>query len=181
MGVLSSGLFRPIGVAAGRGGLGGGADDAEPAGQEPQQERVGQQFREVCLGHEIRPVGALQDGDRRARHRVDQHSEGEPAGDRQDLAGKRAAVYTGGAFKAFSLVRSLRTLGMKTVLAGSQTGNQDDYRLLRELCDDDTILGEDGGDLIFGNSGDDDINGGKGILIKILSHNRIENCCVVVS
>jgi nitrogenase molybdenum-iron protein alpha/beta subunit len=39
---------------------------------------------------------------------------------RQDLAGKRAAVYTGGAFNAFSLVRSLRTLGMKTVLAGSQ-------------------------------------------------------------
>ena len=62
---------------------------------------------------------------------------------RCDLAGKRAAVYTGGAFKAFSLVRSLRTLGMKTVLAGSQTGNQDDYRLLRELCDDDTILVDD--------------------------------------
>ena len=62
---------------------------------------------------------------------------------RQDLAGKRAAVYTGGAFKAFSLVRSLRTLGMKTVLAGSQTGNRDDYRLLRELCDEDTILVDD--------------------------------------
>jgi nitrogenase molybdenum-cofactor synthesis protein NifE len=62
---------------------------------------------------------------------------------RQDLAGKRAAVYTGGAFKAFSLVRSLRTLGMKTVLAGSQTGNREDYRLLRELCDDDTILVDD--------------------------------------
>ncbi len=59
------------------------------------------------------------------------------------LSGKRAAVYTGGAFKAFSLVRSLRTLGMKTVLAGSQTGNRDDYRLLRELCDEDTILVDD--------------------------------------
>jgi nitrogenase molybdenum-cofactor synthesis protein NifE len=62
---------------------------------------------------------------------------------RKDLQGKRAAVYTGGAFKAFSLVRSLRTLGMKTVLAGSQTGNKDDYRLLRELCDEDTILVDD--------------------------------------
>ena len=62
---------------------------------------------------------------------------------RKDLQGKRAAVYTGGAFKAFSLVRSLRTLGMKTVLAGSQTGNRDDYRLLRELCDEDTILVDD--------------------------------------
>jgi len=62
---------------------------------------------------------------------------------RKDLQGKRAAVYTGGAFKAFSLVRSLRTLGMKTVMAGSQTGNADDYRLLRELCDEDTILVDD--------------------------------------
>ena len=47
---------------------------------------------------------------------------------RKDLDGKRAAIYTGGAFKAFSLVRSLRTLGMKTVVAGSQTGNREDYR-----------------------------------------------------
>jgi nitrogenase molybdenum-cofactor synthesis protein NifE len=62
---------------------------------------------------------------------------------RGDLQGKRAAVYTGGAFKAFSLVRSLRALGMKTVLAGSQTGNKEDYALLRELCDEDTILVDD--------------------------------------
>ncbi|MFW6171009.1 MAG: nitrogenase component 1, partial [Planctomycetota bacterium] len=62
---------------------------------------------------------------------------------RGELEGKRAAVYTGGAFKAFSLVRSLRTLGMKTVLAGSQTGNQEDYRLLGELCDPGTVLLDD--------------------------------------
>jgi nitrogenase molybdenum-cofactor synthesis protein NifE len=62
---------------------------------------------------------------------------------RTDLEGKRAAIYTGGAFKAFSLVRSLRTLGMKTVLAGSQTGNQDDYQLLRDLCDEGTVLVDD--------------------------------------
>ena len=62
---------------------------------------------------------------------------------RQALQGRRAAVYTGGAFKAFSLVRSLRTLGMTTVVAGSQTGNQEDYRLLRELCDEGTILVDD--------------------------------------
>lgn len=62
---------------------------------------------------------------------------------KKDLTGKRAGVYTGGAFKAFSLVRSLRTLGMKTVVAGSQTGNQDDYQQLKELCDDDTILVDD--------------------------------------
>lgn len=62
---------------------------------------------------------------------------------RKDLEGKRAAVYTGGAFKAFSLVRSLRTLGMKTVLAGSQTGNKEDYKLLGELCDEGTVLVDD--------------------------------------
>ncbi len=62
---------------------------------------------------------------------------------RRELEGRRAGVYTGGAFKAFSLVRSLRTLGMKTVLAGSQTGNQQDYRLLRELCDEGTVLVDD--------------------------------------
>jgi nitrogenase molybdenum-cofactor synthesis protein NifE len=62
---------------------------------------------------------------------------------REKLEGKRAAVYTGGAFKAFSLVRSLRTLGMKTVIVGSQTGNKEDYQLLRELCDEGTILVDD--------------------------------------
>lgn len=62
---------------------------------------------------------------------------------RQALEGRRAAVYTGGAFKAFSLVRSLRTLGMKTVLVGSQTGNREDYELLRDLCDEGTILVDD--------------------------------------
>ncbi len=62
---------------------------------------------------------------------------------RAALSGRRAAVYVGGAFKAFSLVRSLRTLGMKTVLVGSQTGNQEDYKLLRELCDEGTVLVDD--------------------------------------
>lgn len=60
-----------------------------------------------------------------------------------ELSGKRAAIYTGGAFKAFSLVRSLRMLGVETVIAGSQTGNRDDYQLLRELCGEDAILVDD--------------------------------------
>ena len=62
---------------------------------------------------------------------------------RADLEGRRGAVYVGGAFKAFSLVRALRTLGMKTVVAGSQTGNRDDYEGLRELCDEGTVLIDD--------------------------------------
>jgi nitrogenase molybdenum-cofactor synthesis protein NifE len=62
---------------------------------------------------------------------------------RKDLEGKRAAIYTGGAFKVFSLVRSLRTIGMKTVVAGSQTGTKDDYKQLHELCDEGVVLLDD--------------------------------------
>ncbi|MGA3126714.1 MAG: nitrogenase iron-molybdenum cofactor biosynthesis protein NifE [Candidatus Korobacteraceae bacterium] len=62
---------------------------------------------------------------------------------RKALEGKRAAIYVGGAFKAFSLVNALRLLGMTTVMVGSQTGNQDDYEQLRELCDEGTIIADD--------------------------------------
>lgn len=62
---------------------------------------------------------------------------------RQELTGKRAAIYTGGAFKAFSLVRALRTLGIQTVVAGSQTGNREDYEQLAELCDPGTVIVDD--------------------------------------
>ncbi|MBF0619673.1 MAG: nitrogenase iron-molybdenum cofactor biosynthesis protein NifE [Candidatus Omnitrophica bacterium] len=61
----------------------------------------------------------------------------------QALQGKKAAIYVGGSFKAFSLVRALRLLGMKTVLAGSQTGNKSDYEQLKELCDEGTIIIDD--------------------------------------
>jgi len=59
------------------------------------------------------------------------------------LQGKRAAIYVGGAFKAVSLIKALHLLGMKVVLAGSQTGNQDDYRQLKEMCDEGTIIVDD--------------------------------------
>jgi nitrogenase molybdenum-cofactor synthesis protein NifE len=62
---------------------------------------------------------------------------------RKALEGKRAAIYVGGAFKAFSLVAALRLLGMTTVMVGSQTGNKDDYEQLRELCDEGTIIADD--------------------------------------
>jgi nitrogenase molybdenum-cofactor synthesis protein NifE len=62
---------------------------------------------------------------------------------RTDLTGKRAAIYTGGAFKAFSLVRALRTIGMETVVVGSQTGTKEDYQQLRDICDPGTILVDD--------------------------------------
>ncbi len=59
------------------------------------------------------------------------------------LTGKKAAVYVGGAFKAFALVRALRLLGMKVVMVGSQTGNKDDYQQLQSLCDEGTIIVDD--------------------------------------
>ncbi len=62
---------------------------------------------------------------------------------RADLDGKKAAVYVGGAFKAFSLVRALRTLGMVTSVIGTQTGDAEDYAQLREMCDPGTIVVDD--------------------------------------
>lgn len=62
---------------------------------------------------------------------------------KKDLKGKKAAIYVGGAFKAFSLIKALKHLGMQVVLAGSQTGNSDDYRLLREMCDHGTVILDD--------------------------------------
>jgi len=59
------------------------------------------------------------------------------------LSGKRAAIYVGGAFKAFSMIKALRTFGMEVVLAGSQTGNEDDYNLLRDMCEDGTVIVDD--------------------------------------
>jgi nitrogenase molybdenum-iron cofactor biosynthesis protein NifE len=59
------------------------------------------------------------------------------------LRGKKAAIYVGGAFKAISLVKALRLIGIKTVIAGTQTGNTEDYKLLETICDDGCILVDD--------------------------------------
>lgn len=60
-----------------------------------------------------------------------------------DLKGKKAAVYTGGAFKAFSLVKAFRHLGMQVSIVGSQTGTEEDYRELAEISDPGTIIVDD--------------------------------------
>lgn len=62
---------------------------------------------------------------------------------RKRLKGKKVALYVGGAFKAFSLVLALRALGMQTVLAGTQTGNAEDYAQLQEICDPGTVIVDD--------------------------------------
>jgi nitrogenase molybdenum-cofactor synthesis protein NifE len=61
----------------------------------------------------------------------------------KDLRGKKAAVYVGGSFKAFSLVKALRHLGISTALVGSQTGSSKDYEYLKQFCDEGTILVDD--------------------------------------
>ncbi len=62
---------------------------------------------------------------------------------RKDLEGKKAAVYVGGAFKAFSLVKCFRHLGMKVVVVGSQTGTEEDYKELAAITDEGTIIVDD--------------------------------------
>jgi len=69
----------------------------------------------------------------------------------KDLCGKKAAIYVGGAFKAFSLVKAFRLLGMQVVLVGSQTGTREDYGELYEICDEGTIIVDDSNPLELSN------------------------------
>lgn len=62
---------------------------------------------------------------------------------KQKLAGKKAAIYVGGSFKAISLIKALRLIGVQTVVVGSQTGTPDEYEIIRKLCDDGTIIVDD--------------------------------------
>jgi nitrogenase molybdenum-cofactor synthesis protein NifE len=69
---------------------------------------------------------------------------------RKKLLGKTAAVYVGGAFKAFSLIKAFRHIGMKVVLVGSQTGTEEDYREIQQACDPGTIIVDDTNPLELG-------------------------------
>jgi nitrogenase molybdenum-cofactor synthesis protein NifE len=62
---------------------------------------------------------------------------------RKDLTGKKAALYVGGAFKAFSLIKAFRLLGMQVVMAGSQTGTSEDYEELHSVADEGTVIVDD--------------------------------------
>jgi len=59
------------------------------------------------------------------------------------LAGKKAAIFVGGGFKAISLIRQFDELGMKTVVVGTQTGKKDEYEIINSLVDEDTIVLDD--------------------------------------
>jgi nitrogenase molybdenum-cofactor synthesis protein NifE len=62
---------------------------------------------------------------------------------RKDLEGKKVAMYVGGSFKAFSLIKAFRHLGMRVVVVGSQTGTEEDYKELAEISDPGTIIVDD--------------------------------------
>jgi len=62
---------------------------------------------------------------------------------REKLEGKKAAIYVGGSFKAISLIKALRLIGVKTVVVGSQTGTSDEYEIIKQICDEGTIIVDD--------------------------------------
>lgn len=62
---------------------------------------------------------------------------------RKKLMGKKAAIYVGGSFKAISLIKALRLIGVQTVVVGSQSGTPEEYKLISELCDEGTIIVDD--------------------------------------
>jgi len=62
---------------------------------------------------------------------------------RTGLKGKRAAIYVGGGFKAISLIKQFRDLGMRTVMVGTQTGRVDEYEIIKNIADEGTIILDD--------------------------------------
>lgn len=62
---------------------------------------------------------------------------------RQRLAGKKAAVFVGGGFKAISLIKQFRELGMEVVMVGTQTGRQEEYDTIHQLVKEGTVVLDD--------------------------------------
>ncbi len=62
---------------------------------------------------------------------------------RAKLAGKKAAVYVGGGFKAISLIKQFREIGIEVVMIGTQTGRKDEYDTINELVEEGTVILDD--------------------------------------
>jgi len=62
---------------------------------------------------------------------------------KKNLAGKRAAIYVGGGFKAISLIRQFKELGIETVVVGTQTGKKEDYEVIESLVNNNTVILDD--------------------------------------
>jgi nitrogenase molybdenum-cofactor synthesis protein NifE len=59
---------------------------------------------------------------------------------RSRLAGKKAAIYVGGGFKAISLIKQFRDLGIGTVMVGTQTGRPDEYETIKSIAEEGTVI-----------------------------------------
>jgi nitrogenase molybdenum-cofactor synthesis protein NifE len=59
------------------------------------------------------------------------------------LKGKKAAIYVGGGYKAISLIKQFRELGIDTVVVGTQTGKKDEYEVIHALADPGTVILDD--------------------------------------
>jgi len=68
---------------------------------------------------------------------------GEVQSYREKLQGKKAAIYVGGGFKAISLVKQFREIGIDVVMIGTQTGRQEEYETINELVDEGTVILDD--------------------------------------
>lgn len=62
---------------------------------------------------------------------------------REKLQGKKAAVYVGGGFKAISLIKQFREIGIEVVMIGTQTGRKEEYEAIDELVNDGTVILDD--------------------------------------
>jgi nitrogenase molybdenum-cofactor synthesis protein NifE len=62
---------------------------------------------------------------------------------REKLAGKRAAIYVGGAYKAIAIIRQMKELGMEVVVTGTQTGKKEEYQSMSRLLSEGTIIVDD--------------------------------------
>ncbi|MEA4923685.1 MAG: nitrogenase iron-molybdenum cofactor biosynthesis protein NifE [Syntrophomonadaceae bacterium] len=62
---------------------------------------------------------------------------------RRRLEGKKAAIFVGGGFKAISLIKQFRELGMEVVMVGTQTGRPEEYETIHQLVEDGTVVLDD--------------------------------------
>ncbi|GBF33075.1 nitrogenase FeMo-cofactor scaffold and assembly protein NifE [Desulfocucumis palustris] len=62
---------------------------------------------------------------------------------RRKMEGKKAAIYVGGGFKAISLIKQFREIGIDVVMIGTQTGRQEEYDTITDLVDDGTVILDD--------------------------------------
>lgn len=62
---------------------------------------------------------------------------------KEKFQGKKAAIYVGGGFKAISLIKQFREIGIEVVMIGTQTGRQDEYDTISELVNDGTVILDD--------------------------------------